>query len=302
MYDSLIRRNVYIKENILDSTSMDIDMLIFHEGNISSKHQRYISKYSRLSGIKFISVQDDFKTRAFCKSNAYCHPTEYSEKFGYGYKCMCAFWMDGFFAYTQGYDYILRIDEDCMITRMDLIDLIQRMEDREFSYVAAMSFGRDSDACTVGLMRFIHDFCEEHGLDREKANIDNCPYTNLFLMRLAAYRDSRILMIFSKAVRDSDSIFINRWGDHVLWRAIISMHAGEQCYFDKRIAYYHASHSCMVSDGKSEPSEAMHPRMNMRTIQLALYGVSRKARSCFRFLKNIRNARQIMNALVNRKR
>jgi hypothetical protein len=46
-YDLLIKRNIFIYENIINKSNFEFDMIIFHEGNISQDHQNYISEKSK---------------------------------------------------------------------------------------------------------------------------------------------------------------------------------------------------------------------------------------------------------------
>ena len=45
-YRSLLKRNKYIYKNITSKVNYTIDLILFHEGNISTDHQYYINKKS----------------------------------------------------------------------------------------------------------------------------------------------------------------------------------------------------------------------------------------------------------------
>ncbi|WP_328985816.1 hypothetical protein [Thiorhodovibrio winogradskyi] len=51
-YDSLIKRNLSIQNNL---TSKNVDVLIFHEGNIVKSHQKYIQGQTLLP-LRFIEL------------------------------------------------------------------------------------------------------------------------------------------------------------------------------------------------------------------------------------------------------
>jgi hypothetical protein len=108
-YDSLIKRNKNIENNLLDKL---IDNLIFHEGNISLCHQEYISSQTPSLNNKFVDVSVDGK--AFKKDKDGI-PFEQAHGFGIGYRHMCSFWFVDFWKFVEDYDLLLRIDEDCFV-------------------------------------------------------------------------------------------------------------------------------------------------------------------------------------------
>ena len=109
-YQKLIRRNTQISKNL---NNKDIDCLIFHEGNIPEEHQTYIQEKTPELRLIFINVNNG---HAFKKENELIPHSEESKKWGgTGYRHMCAFWFTQFLEFTQEYDKLLRIDEDCYI-------------------------------------------------------------------------------------------------------------------------------------------------------------------------------------------
>ena len=63
-YNSLIKRNILIYENVISKLHFDFDMIIFHEGNIPENHQLYISENSRQPLI-FRNVKEHGNKEAF---------------------------------------------------------------------------------------------------------------------------------------------------------------------------------------------------------------------------------------------
>lgn len=95
-YDTLINRNNFIYDNITTKSKLQFDMVIFHEGNITSEQQEYISKNSK-APLLFRDVKQYANKAAFDDTkNIYnmelCPPNELSESFPVGYKHMCHFW------------------------------------------------------------------------------------------------------------------------------------------------------------------------------------------------------------------
>ena len=64
-----------------------------------------------------------------------CPPTELSNGFSNGYKNMCYFWSIDFLKYLEKYEYIIRIDEDCILEKMDVhtVDEYKKNSCKSFS-------------------------------------------------------------------------------------------------------------------------------------------------------------------------
>jgi hypothetical protein len=105
----------------------NIDVVIFHEGNIPFIHQKYITQFTPDLMIKFIDISETafrfYRNTAgeiISKGNTPFEKDIFpiygpTSKWDVGYRNMCHFWFVDFWDYTQEYDKILRIDEDCII-------------------------------------------------------------------------------------------------------------------------------------------------------------------------------------------
>ena len=110
LYKSLIKRNNSIYEHINKVREVPADILLFHEGNISLSDQDYIN--NQFNGeIKFVNVSRYF-------TNPILELDE-EDKFNLGYRQMCRFNMYHIWDELSDYDYILRVDEDIMISKFD---------------------------------------------------------------------------------------------------------------------------------------------------------------------------------------
>ena len=121
MYSLLIRRNLAIQENLVDKT---IDILIFHEGNITAEHQVHIIKETPDLNIKFIDVNNG---HAFKQHKAAIEFNPETNFFKIGYRHMCSFWFVDFWHFVGDYDRMLRIDEDCFID-FNIDSVLQNLE------------------------------------------------------------------------------------------------------------------------------------------------------------------------------
>ncbi len=245
-YRALIDRNKHIYENIIKKYNFNIDIIIFHEGNIKLSHQNFIKKESGLDSLKFIDVRESFSNQKINYS-PFCHETKLSKKFNHGYKCMCKFWFCDFLDYLKAYKFVIRVDEDCLIESFPIVEFIKKLEANQCSYITPLIFEKDEGDVTIGLDKFCQDFFDKHQPPRAPAfNIN--PYSNVFMIDIQFFINSTLFTIFAKEVLETGCIFINRWGDHVLWGAILSMYEENVMLESKGIRYLHGSHGFIVND------------------------------------------------------
>jgi hypothetical protein len=179
-----------------------------------------------------------------------CPETELSLKFPLGYRAMCAFWIDEFLVYLGDYDVVFRLDEDCVLESLNYKALFTPMIEGAVDYSAGMAFGLDAPDVTRGLESFVTKWHEEHPGTRSP-KFDRNPYTNLFLMRPKAIQSNPEAIHFLQHVRSSGCVLNNRWGDHVIWGALLSMYADTiTSNFAADVSYFHASHGTRVSQGE----------------------------------------------------
>lgn len=109
MYWKLIKRN----RSIVKSIGTEHDLLVFHEGNISDEHQRYIQNETPELRMTWIAVPWYFPQNFQLPSQSMetwrdgsCYP---------GYHLMCHFHTCDVWNYIKSYEKVLRIDEDCFL-------------------------------------------------------------------------------------------------------------------------------------------------------------------------------------------
>lgn len=230
---------------------VSVEHLIFHEGNITPEQQIYIRSRSRLKPLKFIDVSAEFtETNPDRRESRWCKPTSKSERFSQGYKCMCRFWLNGFLRYTQDWDYLVRLDDDCTVAQLDLPGCIQRMQQEGLTYLTP---GRQKDHpdVTVGLEAFLRDFASQENLEHQPS-IANCPYTSCAIIDLNYYRQNARFQRFCQAVHASGCIEINRWGDLPLWGGFLSLESPDQpLKIEPSITYFHSSHDGFVNQSSA---------------------------------------------------
>jgi hypothetical protein len=234
-YSDLIKRNNSI------TVDNSIDILIFHEGNIEESHQKYISSFSLHLKLVFICISEHAFNSEKIKIKPYLGTTE----FGLGYRHMCSFWFTDFWNYVQDYDYILRIDEDCIID-FNVLHIFYNLENSK-----AVVYGNwtiDQEFVTHGLNDFTKKFIRNNiNTNVIVSHRPSGPYTNVLGLNLNALRKNLILMKYIEAVKLSDNIYIYRWGDLPLWGEVLFYFCNPNTYCKiNTIKYFHGSHNIYV--------------------------------------------------------
>ena len=242
-YKNLIKRNRHIGRNLKDKS---IDILFFHEGNITEEQQIFIKGHTPNLNIKFI----DISPIAFNpgKKNI---PAKIIPQWVYlnlGYRHMCSFWFVNFFEAVKEYDKMLRIDEDCFINSS--IDEIFSHLDK-YTFITGL-VDSDSDFVTEGLNKFSLDFLDKYKEDyfftSNGSKKPGGPYTNVIGFALEKIRNNDLFQKYRIAVDESNMIYERRWGDLPLWGEVIYYIFGvDSMKVDSSIKYFHGSHEVLVN-------------------------------------------------------
>jgi hypothetical protein len=241
-YDTLIKRNQSIEKRIDSLEKEEIDVLIFHEGNINDSDQEYIKIQTSSLKIIFINVNNGM---AFKEDKKNIPFNDGCPWFGFGYRSMCSFWFVDFWHFVQEYDYLLRIDEDCFID-FDIWKVFQSLQTHSF---VAGKWEMDDDSFTIGLNELTLEFIKsEVGIEKEFFPKNPCsgPYTNVFGINLKV-RDNPLLKKYIHEVDESNKIYSQRWGDLPLWGEAIDYVLGKDELLIDSLSYYHESHHSYVN-------------------------------------------------------
>ena len=242
-YKDLVTRNINISKNL---NNKEIEILIFHEGNIIEMHQKFISKFTPLLKLIFIDISE----KAFLKKNVdFYGPTK---QFNLNYRHMCSFWFVDFWNYVEDYELILRIDEDCNINfSIDSIFLILNWQNK----VAVFgNWVRDQEFVTTNLNTFTMQFLKENALNQNndliiQSHRASGPYTNVLGLNLTLLKQNVLLQKYIAKVKESDNIYKYRWGDLPLWGEALFYFYNPASYSKLNISYFHGSHNTFI--GKS---------------------------------------------------
>ena len=239
-YSKLIKRNKQIDLYLINK---NIDILIFHENNITIEQQTYIKEQTPLLNIKFINILNG----AFNKDKELIKFDESTNLFGLGYRHMCSFWFVDFWKFVKEYDYLIRIDEDCFID-FDINIIFNQLNKY---IIVAGNYSSDADFVTIGLNEFTLNFINntpEFNFKKYDKKNPGGPYSNLFGISLCSIRDNNILQKYINEIDKSNYIYKRRWGDLPLWGEIIYYILGEETMLiTNEIKYFHESHNSNIN-------------------------------------------------------
>ena len=258
-YKTLIERNKSIEQNFPGLSDDNIDYIIFHEGNISEEHQKYIQNNTTIP-LKFINVKLSYPGTAFNNddkkvfignrgkpiSQLFHDKTkkqgwETNERaWGLNYRHMCEFHFIYILKYLREYKYGLRIDEDCVIKNST--NYFDFFKDSKLKLISGR-FVKDCPTATINLRQFCKSYQEKNNLKYRDNDVGG-PYTNVFMLDLEYFRNNSLLKKFIEEIKNNQYVIIYRWGDLPLWGEVCNMflEKDEYKYYERNIQYFHGSH------------------------------------------------------------
>lgn len=234
-YNILIKRNNCIDNQL---TNKNIPIIIIHEGNISIEQQNHIRHASPNLNIIFNSIEfDKDREKVTIDNNA--------RGFNMGYRHMCSFWFVDMFSFKifEGYDYILRIDEDCEM-KTSIENIFDQLIDSSVNYAICGNTDIDSSGVTRNMNKTTLSFLNNNSL---KPKSPGGPMTQMIGFNMKLLRKEQLLQEYIIHVHNTKMIYINRWGDLSLWGEVFHYILPGTLKTDKNIKYYHGSHKKNVN-------------------------------------------------------
>ena len=255
-YNTLLKRNNSIYKNINSLRETPVDMILFHEGNISQDDQSYInSNYPQ--EIQFVDV-----SKYFQKSNL---KLKGEKRYSLGYRQMCRFNMFHIWDEVAKYTHILRVDEDIEITKFSPT-IFEDMEKKEITYITGR-FTKDIHRLTNNtLPGFLIKNTE---MNVKKVYNHKNPYTNLYATSVNFWRSEDVYTSL-RNIALTDSQIINRWGDHTV-HGIMLNHKNEKVKLFPKLEYKHASHSDLIIKNNLLRNLTINSRYNPISINEGIY-------------------------------
>ena len=233
LYNTLIKRNNSIHKRINKLRKEPVDIVLFHEGNISKFDQNYINSQSK-DEIKFVNVSQYFKnTDIQLKEN---------KKYTLGYRQMCRFNMFHIWEEVSDYDYILRIDEDSELLNIDPY-IFEYMNKHEIVFITGR-FSKEIHRLTnKTLPQFL---INNTSINVKKIYNHKFPYTNLYATSVKFWKENDVNKILEK-IAMSDEQIVNRWGDIPVLGGMLNYKNIKIKLFPK-LEYVHISHNLKIKN------------------------------------------------------
>ena len=220
-YQTLIDRNCAIRKHM--NQDKRYPLIIFHEGNISEEHQEHINYYSEGQSIQFVDISYIWRG---------------------GYEAMCEFHIYHIWHLCHQYNYILRIDEDCMVTRCET-DPFEQVKSNVF--LRSVNWAESHTETNATLPAKIQELT---GVDPKEFYIHNFPYTNLCIGKVDFFLSPPMVGLLY-ALSQSPLQRENRWGDLPVLGSLLNIYAKDRTAFIKGLTYNHDSHHVTIDTDKS---------------------------------------------------
>ena len=223
-------------KSIIKNFKGKCDLIFFHEGNL---HEEYMAKIksSVNFNIKFIEVPN-FR---LSESELSILKPDILDMGNVrtGYSSMCKFWAYLFIDYLSEYDYVIRLDDDCIV----LNNMDKLIENLEKSYLCFPALGQED------LRHDLEDFMKMY-FDKpviEETRID-LPYTNFCGFNLNKIRRDKRILNFFREIENNQFIHKYAWTDTLLWGIIMKYLLKKEDWEEmKEIKYIHLSHLMYVN-------------------------------------------------------
>tara|TARA_A100001011_G_C14131789_1_gene765766 strand:- start:71 stop:952 length:882 start_codon:yes stop_codon:yes gene_type:complete len=232
-YSSLIKRNASIYEHINKFRDNPADIILFHEGNISSNDQKYINSFYP-ENLIFKDVSQYFDVKDL--------NLEGEKKFNLGYRIMCRFNMYHVWKELENYDYVLRVDEDIELIDFDPF-VFEKMHNNNIIYLTGR-FTKDTHRLTNDTLPYF--LIENTKLNIKKIYNHKNPYTNLYASSVNFWKKEKVNNLLKK-IALSDQQLINRWGDHTVQGLLLNQFKIKISLF-KKLEYRHISHNLIIKN------------------------------------------------------
>ena len=210
--------------------SENISYIIFHEGNISEPHQKYIQT-NTIIPLKFIDVYKSFQ-----KNEIDDYPP--TKKMGIGDRNVYNFWFCDFWNYLENYDKILRIDEG-LHYYLDYNQIFQLLNEK----VVVSGWSKNKGFVTKDLNAFTLGFLKKNKINRDSI-VPSRPCTNVFGLNLNVLRKRSLLTKYILDIKKSKNIYVYRWEDSCLWGEALHYFFQENEYSSiEEINFFKESHN-----------------------------------------------------------
>ena len=288
-YDQLIQRNKYLYENVKLKANHDYSYILFHEGNISLEGQEYIQEKTKFE-IEFIDVKTCFEISQKLEDAALKESgREYADD--KGYRLMCRFNTFYIWSYVKKFDYILRVDEDC---------LIEKFDENQFDIMYKSKIDFCVSQYSIETHSYTNSSLPSFLVKNLNANDDSFynhkfPYTNVYISRVNFWLEPEINKKLEN-IALSDEQYIYRWGDLPILGSYLNYFKSKVVFFNF-LQYKHLSHGNNVKI-KNSMLNSIYQVIKVSVMLSKSYYMLKKL-----YLKsklNLQNFRLMINKLVTK--
>lgn len=196
-------------------------LILFHEGNIPGRHQRYIANQTPNQSVQFLDISDRWQG---------------------GYEGMCRFQMWDVWDICQHYEMIFRVDEDCVISEMPT-DPFEMMGDNV--YLKSCYWGESHSETNASLPQEIETLT---GAKRANFYNNKFVYSNVSLAKPSFWLTGMPSLIL-KSLASHPGQRKNRWGDLPVLGSLLNIYAQGKVGTLTGLKYKHISHNVEVVCG-----------------------------------------------------
>lgn len=215
-YKDLITRNVGIWNTI--NQQLKYPLVIFHEGNIPLFHQEYIIEKSMGQKIIFKDISNVWQG---------------------GYEGMCRFMIYDIWQQCSEYDYVMRIDEDCILQKA-IYNPFDQIENSFCNYMTSVFWAESHAETNATLPEFVASITNA---DPNEFYNNKFPYTNVSLANVSFMK----MLPELKIIAESPLQKANRWGDLPVIGALLNIYIKDKIGTMSGLSYYHASHNVSIN-------------------------------------------------------
>jgi alpha 1,2-mannosyltransferase len=238
-YMPLIRRNHSIYEVINRNRERQYPLIIWHEGNIPTEHQLYILAHEWNDDVRFIDISRVFRLPRTIKQQ------DLAEQWSVGYRLMCRFNSYYIWQYTRAFDYVMRLDEDCILLS-SIDDPFAALSESQSDFAAPLFTSESHSLTNRTLSAFVQKFAAMQGRDIANPYNQVFPYTNCYVTRTAFWRQPEVQQFLEAVKQDPDSIRL-RWGDLPVLGVALNLFAPpDKVHCLSAMRYWHGSHNKTV--------------------------------------------------------
>lgn len=263
-----IDRKVYLKTCLYFlfknfNSKYKYPIIILHEGDYDLASQDEIKKGIREEGQHLVSFKqvdsEDFTIPTHIDLEKMqkvidLQPVPYWRNAKY--RSMCYFWLKNFIKYAEGYDYIMRLDDDSIIEEPIVKDLFELAISRDIHYMSNI-IHVDCSMCNYSMKEFfekqfpdkidkLKELFVSHKLDSSSPYFNNFKqlyelttgvaynknevdmhmpimyYNNFFVMKTSLWKQDKVKEVIDD-IDKSGNIFYYRWGDAPLQTIIATL-------------------------------------------------------------------------------